>query len=170
MSENTPSMPSGAVPPKPPEASKVQPKKETVRINLPPKPSAAPTIKLPTLPPGGPSGGPSAAPPAPALSTAAAAPPPPGLKRGAPSPGPPPQRPSRTRRPDLRRPTPGSTRLSSDDGGCSARSERFGYNSCNRGGHCRFGGCWNGILSHHTFSISSLSTGSLAPEYFYGSS
>jgi hypothetical protein len=34
----------------------VQPKKETVRINLPPKPTAAPTIKLPTLPPGGPTG------------------------------------------------------------------------------------------------------------------
>ena len=31
---------------------RVQPKKETVRINLPPKPTAAPTIKLPTLPPG----------------------------------------------------------------------------------------------------------------------
>ncbi len=56
MSENIPSLPGGAVPPKP-EASKVQPKKETVRINLPPKPSAAPTIKLPTLPPGGPSAG-----------------------------------------------------------------------------------------------------------------
>jgi len=28
------------------------PKKETVRINLRPKPGAAPTIKLPTLPPG----------------------------------------------------------------------------------------------------------------------
>jgi hypothetical protein len=28
------------------------PKKETVRINLPTKPSGAPTIKLPTLPPG----------------------------------------------------------------------------------------------------------------------
>ena len=41
---------------------KVQPKKETVRINLPPKPSAAPTIKLPTLPPGGPTGAPSPAP------------------------------------------------------------------------------------------------------------
>src|SRR5712671_2372198 len=54
MAENIPSMPAGAVPPKPPESSKVQPKKETVRINLPPKPSAAPTIKLPTLPPGGP--------------------------------------------------------------------------------------------------------------------
>lgn len=56
MAENIPSLPGGAVPPKP-EASKVQPKKETVRINLPPKPSAAPTIKLPTLPPGGPSAG-----------------------------------------------------------------------------------------------------------------
>lgn len=43
------------------ETGKVQPKKETVRINLPPKPSAAPTIKLPTLPPGGPAGGPAAA-------------------------------------------------------------------------------------------------------------
>lgn len=42
------------------ETGKVQPKKETVRINLPPKPSAAPTIKLPTLPPGGPAGGPAA--------------------------------------------------------------------------------------------------------------
>jgi hypothetical protein len=52
----------GAMPPKK-ETGKVQPKKETVRINLPPKPSAAPTIKLPTLPPGGPTGAPSAAPP-----------------------------------------------------------------------------------------------------------
>src|SRR5208282_1916624 len=68
----TPSIPSGAVPPKK-ETGKVQPKKETVRINLPPKPSAAPTIKLPTLPPGGPSGLASSA-PAPALSTATAAP------------------------------------------------------------------------------------------------
>ena len=41
---------------------KVQPKKETVRINLPPKPTAAPTIKLPTLPPGGPTGAPGPAP------------------------------------------------------------------------------------------------------------
>jgi len=61
------------------ETGKVQPKKETVRINLPPKPTAAPTIKLPTLPPGGPTGAPSpvtaaSAPsaPAPALRTAAA--------------------------------------------------------------------------------------------------
>jgi hypothetical protein len=41
---------------------KVQPKKETVRITLPPKPSAAPTIKLPTLPPGGPTGAPGGVP------------------------------------------------------------------------------------------------------------
>jgi hypothetical protein len=47
MADNIPSMPSGAMPPK----------KETVRINLPPKPSAAPTIKMPTLPPGGAVGG-----------------------------------------------------------------------------------------------------------------
>ena len=59
MAENTPSVPSGAVPPKK-ETGKVQPKKETVRINLPPKPSAAPTIKLPTVPPGGPTGAPPA--------------------------------------------------------------------------------------------------------------
>jgi hypothetical protein len=53
MAENIPNTPAGAVPPKK-ETGKVQPKKETVRITLPPKPSAAPTIKLPTLPPGGP--------------------------------------------------------------------------------------------------------------------
>jgi hypothetical protein len=61
MAENIPSGPSGALPPKK-ETGKVQPKKETVRINLPPKPSAAPTIKLPTLPPGGPAGGAAPAP------------------------------------------------------------------------------------------------------------
>ena len=70
----TPSTPAGAVPPKK-ETGKVQPKKETVRINLPPKPSAAPTIKLPTLPPGGPTGAPSAAPlPSAAKSAPIAAP------------------------------------------------------------------------------------------------
>jgi len=53
MADNIPNTPAGAVPPKK-ETGKVQPKKETVRITLPPKPSAAPTIKLPTLPPGGP--------------------------------------------------------------------------------------------------------------------
>jgi hypothetical protein len=74
MAENPPSIPTGAVPPKK-ETGKVQPKKETVRINLPPKPSAAPTIKLPTLPPGGPTGAPSPAPaPAAAKSAPMAAP------------------------------------------------------------------------------------------------
>jgi hypothetical protein len=57
----TPGAPMGAEPMKK-STGKVQPKKETVRINLPPKPSAAPTIKLPTLPPGGPTGASSAAP------------------------------------------------------------------------------------------------------------
>jgi len=65
---NIPGAPAGAVPPVKKETGKVQPKKETVRINLPPKPSTAPTIKLPTLPPGGPTGAPSAVP----LSTSAA--------------------------------------------------------------------------------------------------
>ncbi len=67
MSENNPMTPEGSVPPKPPEAAKVQPKKETVRISLPPKPTSSPTIKLPTLPAGGPAapaavGAPAAAP------------------------------------------------------------------------------------------------------------
>jgi hypothetical protein len=74
-----PGAPTGAEPLKK-STGKVQPKKETVRINLPPKPTAAPTIKLPTLPPGGPTGAPSPAPmvakapapPAPAPATAAA--------------------------------------------------------------------------------------------------
>jgi hypothetical protein len=72
----TPGMPMGAEPMKK-STGKVQPKKETVRINLPPKPSAAPTIKLPTLPPGGPTGASSASPiqpptGAPALRSSAA--------------------------------------------------------------------------------------------------
>jgi hypothetical protein len=87
MADNIPNLPSGALPPKP-ETSKIQPKKETVRINLPPKPSAAPTIKLPTLPPGGPSTsslGPSPLPPPPTSSGArAAAPAPPTSQRSAP--------------------------------------------------------------------------------------
>jgi len=78
---NIPGAPQGAEPMKK-STGKVQPKKETVRINLPPKPSAAPTIKLPTLPPGGggtgvPSMAPSAAPaaaPAAAPRASAAAP------------------------------------------------------------------------------------------------
>jgi hypothetical protein len=64
MAENIPTSPGGALPPRPAEASKVQPKKETVRINLPPKPTSAPTIKLPTLAPG-------SAPPVAAVSAAA---------------------------------------------------------------------------------------------------
>ena len=68
---NPPPGPSGAVPPPKKETGKVQPKKETVRINLPPKPTAAPTIKLPTLPPGGPTGAPSSL-PAPAMTAPAA--------------------------------------------------------------------------------------------------
>lgn len=73
--------PTGAVPPPKKETGKVQPKKETVRINLPPKPTAAPTIKLPTLPPGGPTGAPSSAP---MLATAPAAAPALAPKTGAP--------------------------------------------------------------------------------------
>src|SRR5882724_3009874 len=73
MAENMPNLPGGALPPKPPESAKVQPKKETVRINLPPKPSAAPTIKLPTLPPGGPSAPPSMPVPQPHAAAAPAA-------------------------------------------------------------------------------------------------
>jgi hypothetical protein len=66
-----PGAPQGAEPLKK-STGKVQPKKETVRINLPPKPTAAPTIKLPTLPPGGPTGAPSVAPAAVAPPSAAA--------------------------------------------------------------------------------------------------
>jgi hypothetical protein len=68
---NIPGAPHGAEPMKK-STGKVQPKKETVRINLPPKPSAAPTIKLPTLPPGGPTGVPSMG--APSAAAPAAAP------------------------------------------------------------------------------------------------
>jgi hypothetical protein len=79
MPENIPSVPGGALPPKPAEAAKVQPKKETVRINLPPKPTSAPTIKLPTLAPGGPpsaaaTAAPVAAPAAPRAAAPAAPP------------------------------------------------------------------------------------------------
>lgn len=69
MSENNPITPGGSVPPKPPEAAKVQPKKETVRISLPPKPTSSPTIKLPTMPAGGPAAPGAAAPAAPAGGT-----------------------------------------------------------------------------------------------------
>jgi hypothetical protein len=84
MADNI-STPGGALPPKPAEAAKVQPKKETVRINLPPKPTSAPTIKLPTLAQG-------SAPPAAAASAAApvAAAAPAPAKAAAPAPPTPP--------------------------------------------------------------------------------
>ena len=90
MPSNIPGAPHGAEPMKK-STGKVQPKKETVRINLPPKPSAAPTIKLPTLPPGGPTGVPSmSAPSAAAPAAAPAAPRPaaaaPSIQRQAPAP------------------------------------------------------------------------------------
>jgi hypothetical protein len=86
MAENIPTSPGGALPPKPAEASKVQPKKETVRINLPPKPTSAPTIKLPTLAPGVPASAGAAAPAAAAPATAASrAPAPPTPPAGAPA-------------------------------------------------------------------------------------
>ena len=84
MADPTPTPPGAPVPPKPPEAAKVQPKKETVRINLPPKPTAAPTIKIPSpaavaaaapaasAPAVGASPGVAAAPPAAAPARAAA--------------------------------------------------------------------------------------------------
>ena len=97
MADNIPSLPGGAVPPKQSD-SKVLPKKETVRITLPPKPSAAPTIKLPTLPPGGPSiaGGQFAPPSASAAPTAA-----PRAAAGAPATAAPAQQ-----RPTTQRPAP----------------------------------------------------------------
>src|SRR5580658_7969521 len=73
MAENIPTSPGGgSVPPRPAEAAKVQPKKETVRINLPPKPTSAPTIKLPTLAPGAPP--PASGAPAVAVAVASAPP------------------------------------------------------------------------------------------------
>jgi len=67
MSDTPPNSP---VPPTPGEAAKVQPKKETVRIALPPKPTAAPTVRLP-------SPAPAAAAPSAASSAPKAAPAPP---------------------------------------------------------------------------------------------
>src|SRR5579871_5024034 len=89
---NVPGAPQGATPMKK-STGKVQPKKETVRINLPPKPSAAPTIKLPTLPPGGPTGVPTMAPPSPAPAAA------PAPARPAPVAAPTAQRPAAAPRP-----------------------------------------------------------------------
>lgn len=68
MPENDSNNPVGAVPPKPVEAGKVQPKKETVRINLPPK-ASSPTIKIPTPVAAAPA---AAAPAAPVAAPAAA--------------------------------------------------------------------------------------------------
>jgi len=94
MPENIPNLPGGAMPPKPAEASKVQPKKETVRINLPPKPTSAPTIKLPTLAQAGPATSPGTA--APPAAPRPAAPPPPSVP---PPSAPPPPRPGATAAP-----------------------------------------------------------------------
>src|SRR5579862_8007337 len=90
MAENNPTSPGAALPPKPAEASKVQPKKETVRINLPPKPTSAPTIKLPTLAPGTAPPVAAASAAAPVAATTTAAPPPPSSKAAPPPPTPPP--------------------------------------------------------------------------------
>ncbi|HUB86792.1 MAG TPA: hypothetical protein VMB22_02795, partial [Verrucomicrobiae bacterium] len=81
-----PGTPGGAVPPMKKSTGRVQPKKETVRINLPPKPTAAPTIKLPTLPPGGPTGASSPMPSPGGISPAAPAMPRPGAPRSAAAP------------------------------------------------------------------------------------
>ncbi len=76
MSENPPSSP---VPPTPGEAAKVQPKKETVRIALPPKPTASPTVRLPSPSPSaaapvGATAAPKASPSVPAPPAASPAP------------------------------------------------------------------------------------------------
>jgi hypothetical protein len=95
MAENTPTPPGGALPPRPAESAKVQPKKETVRINLPPKPTSAPTIKLPTLAPGAPP--PSAAAPSAAAPVAIAVASAPAAPRAAPAAPVPPSAPPATR-------------------------------------------------------------------------
>jgi len=95
-----PGAPGGAVPPPKKETGKVQPKKETVRINLPPKPSAAPTIKLPTLPPGGPTGA-SSAPPLPSIARAPTAAPIAASRGAAPT-----AAPRATTAPAVQRPSP----------------------------------------------------------------
>lgn len=77
MADNLKS-PAGAVPPSP-AGSKVQPKKETVRISLPPKPAAKETVRL-QLPP---KAAPGAAAPAPAAPPKPAAPPAPAAPRPA---------------------------------------------------------------------------------------
>lgn len=69
-------LPAGAAPP-PAAGSKVQPKKETVRISLPPKPAAKETVRLelpPRTPAAAASAGPAPAAPKPAAPAAPAAP------------------------------------------------------------------------------------------------
>lgn len=83
MSENAPITP--PVPPTPGESAKVQPKKETVRIALPPKPTASPTVRLPA--PAAAPAAPSAATAAPAAKPAAPAPPVPPSAGGKPAAG-----------------------------------------------------------------------------------
>src|SRR5207245_8601263 len=83
MAENDPNPPPGAAPPKPSEAAKVQPKKETVRISLPPKPAA--TIKLPTLPGGPPASSAAASAGSPVAKGPLAPPKPPTSLPGVPS-------------------------------------------------------------------------------------
>lgn len=87
MADIPPRVP-GATGPEPMKKTtgKVAPKKETVRISLPPKPSAAPTIKLPTLPPGGPTGAASTPAAAPGHAPAPAAPAPAPGRAAAPAP------------------------------------------------------------------------------------
>src|SRR5262245_17066555 len=95
MAENDPNPPGGptppppsGVPPRPGDAAKVQPKKETVRISLPPKPSATATIKLPSIP-----GGPAPAAPVPGAGPAPATPAPSKPLTPAPAAAPAPPRP-----------------------------------------------------------------------------
>lgn len=79
------------VPPRPAEAPKVAPKKETVRISLPPKPTASPTIKLPAMPAGG---APTAAKAAPTAAAPAATSAPAARAPSAPAPPTPPKTPA----------------------------------------------------------------------------
>ena len=98
QAQPTPGAPGG-------EAPKIQPKKETVRISLPPKPKSAPTIKIPRPKTAAPSGAPAAAPAQPAAAApkrAAAAPGAAAPAGGAPAPGAQPKRPAAG-------PTPGPT-------------------------------------------------------------
>jgi len=73
--------PAGAIPP--PPAPKVQPKKETVRISLPPKPAAKDTVRL-ELPRASTAGAPPAPKPAAPTVPAAPKPPAPAAPAGAP--------------------------------------------------------------------------------------